>query len=471
MDHAKLVREDILRATLDQNLGIGRIGAENTGIESKLQVDVVNAAVVGTARRVAALRRLGVRPVVDEILLVAARVLLVGLDLAEEDTRARLDTRRVVELDRRLANGIEELARRLVDRTRKVKLVAICATLGANDPEILLDRVVHLDTNIRTDTGRVLRRTRRRLVSLGRDLLDLINELDKRVVCEDITLRLLKVDLVGLDGAREVTVRERRKRERALIESRLELLIRKTVGTNLDLRIARVDDGILTARKVNVVGRRVERERTERQGQVAVGRVAKRDGNLQVAATLGKLLALLDRVKLADELVNLLARLGRERVPQLELRALERVDGRVANAHGDLAQEAETDGILPRRRIGTLDNLAILDSDETGQIDLGLRVPREITLARKRKLGLATKTRLRGRRVKLDRLERKRRMSVVDKTPKVGLGLRRHVVRQELVRMTLVTNLLKNGIVRRATHLFRNLCLILANRTRATFQG
>jgi hypothetical protein len=203
----------------------------------------------------------------------------------------------------------------------------------------------------------------------------------------------------------------------------------------------------------------VECEGAERQREIAVGRMAKRNRDLQVAAALGKLLALLDRVKLADEFVNLLTRLGRERVPEVEVRALERVDGRVANAHRDLAQESETNRILPRRRIGTLDNLAILDGNETGQVNLGVRVPREVTLTRKRKLGLATKTRLRGRRVKLNRLERKRRVSVVNKTPKVRLGLVGNVMRQKLVRMALVTNLLKNGIVRRAAHLYFATCV------------
>jgi hypothetical protein len=206
VDHAELVRQDILRATLDQDLRIGRVRAKDARIECKLQVDIVNATVVGTSRRVAALRRLGVGPVVDKVLVITARVLLLGLDLAEKDARASLDTRCVVELDRRLANGIEKLVRRLINRARKVKLVAVCAALGTDDPEILLDRVVHLDTNIGTDTGSILRCTRRGLVRLRRDLLNLVDELDKRVVGENITLGLLKVDVVALDGAREVTI-------------------------------------------------------------------------------------------------------------------------------------------------------------------------------------------------------------------------------------------------------------------------
>lgn len=71
-------------------------------------------------------------------------MLLVRLNLALENARTRDDTRCVVELDLDFADGIQELARSLVDRTRKIKLVTIRAAFRAHYPDVLLDAVVKL---------------------------------------------------------------------------------------------------------------------------------------------------------------------------------------------------------------------------------------------------------------------------------------------------------------------------------------
>ena len=177
-----------------------------------------------------------------------------------------------------------------------------------------------------------------------------------------------------------------------------------------------------------------------------------RNRDLQETATLGKALLLLDRGKLADEVIDFLAGGRAQDVPNLHKRVRERVNDRAANRQRDIAQEALANRILPIRSVAALDDLVVLEGNNAGQLDAGLRVPRKVTLLGKLELGRTAKARLRGRRVKLDGLQSKRAVTVVQEAPEGRLRLLRLVVRQELVRMALVANLGKNGIVRRATH-------------------
>lgn len=179
-----------------------------------------------------------------------------------------------------------------------------------------------------------------------------------------------------------------------------------------------------------------------------------RKGNrdLQETATLGKALLLLDRAKLADEVIDFLAGRRAQDVPNLHKRVRERINDRAANRQGDIAQQALANGILPVRSIGALDDLVVLEGNNAGQLDAGLRVPGEVALLRELELGRTAKARLRGRRVELDGLQSKRAVTVMQKAPEGRLRLLRLVIRQKLVRVALVANLGENGIVRRATH-------------------
>jgi hypothetical protein len=469
VDHALTVRQDVLRATKDQDLDVGILGTKNTRIEGKLHVDIVNAGVIGPARRMEALRSLGLGPRVDKVRKVIVRVVLQRLNLTEEDTRTSLDTRRVVELDRDFTNGIQKLTRRLIDRTREIKVIAIRSAFRAHDKDVLLNRVIKLETDVGTDARRVFRSTRRRIVSLRRNDLELVNELRESIVREKITLRILKVDLVGLERACKIRVAERAQCKRTHRKLLLKLLIRKTIGSDANLAARRIDNAVVAARKVNVVRDAVEAQGTDGQGQVAVTRVRKRQRNLKLAAPLRKTLLGLDRVLLTNEIVDFLAGLCRQDVPDVQECVRVRVNDRATNRKRDFTQETVADGVLPVRGLLARHNLAILDGNNTGQVDLGLRLPGKVTLTRKRKLGLATKTRLGRCRIKINRLKRERGVAVVDKTPKVSLSFCGLVVRQEHIRMALVANLSLNGIVRGTTHLFVLQGIVRRNSTRSHF--
>jgi hypothetical protein len=137
-------------------------------------------------------------------------MVLIVLDLAEEDTRTCLHTGRIVKLDLNVADGIEKLTRRLVNGTRKVKLVAIRVAFRANDKNVLTDGIVKLKTDVVTDTRRIFRSARSRIVSLGRNDLRLIKDLDKGLIDEEIALGILEVDVIGLNLARQIGIGERR---------------------------------------------------------------------------------------------------------------------------------------------------------------------------------------------------------------------------------------------------------------------
>lgn len=454
MDHAKLVREQVLGATKDQNLGIRVLGGENTGIEGELHVDIVNAAVIGAARRVQTLRVLCVGPDVDKVLVVALRVELLGLDLALKDPRVGLDTRRVVELDRDITDGIEELTGGLVDSTRKVKLVAVRTALGADHEDVLLNRVIELQTDIRTNCRSCLRSTRGRVVSLRRNRLDLILDLDKRLLAEKITLLIVDLDVVALDRARKVIVRQRAQGDLTGRDLLNELLIRDAIRAHTDLTAGRIDNRVVLGAKRNVKDCGVEAESREGQGEVRAPRKRKRQGHKELAAALGKLAELLVRVKLANELINLLAGLGRQDIPNLQKRVRHLINDRATNRERERLQETIANRIVPVSGILAHDGLVVLDRNNARQLDAGLCLPRNVTLTRKRELGRATKTGLRGRRIEIHGLHRKGGMALMDKTPK-GSGILgvRLLMRHKLVRMALVANLCKHGIVRRATHL------------------
>ena len=452
MDHAVLVRKHVLRARENDNLRIRELGAENTRIQRDLHVDIVNARVIRTARRMEALGRLGLAPGLDEILLVILRVLLQGLDLAVKDARARNHARRVVKLDLDFADGIQELARGLIHRSRKVKLVAIRAALCTDNPDVLLDAVVELQANVGPHARRVLVGTSGSVLGLARDHLDLVLELRELLLCEERALRILQISVVGLEHDTNVAIRERRQRDLSRSELVLEVLIRVAIRSDVDLRVCRVNNRVKAARKRNLVLDSVELQRCDGQGKIRRPRVRKRNGHVQVARTLGKLALAFERVKLANEVIDFLASGRAQDVPRVHERVRELVANRAANRHRDIAQERIADRILPARRIGSRQDLAILDRDETGQRNLRVRLPSHIALLRELKLGRATKTRLARRRVNLDGLDRKGGMAVVDKAPKRGLRLSGIVIRQVLVRMALVANFRKHGIVSRATH-------------------
>ena len=266
--HAEALGQDILRARKDQDLGIRARRAENAGIQGQLDVDIINARVVGAARRVQALGSLGVGPRVDKVRKIIVGVVLIILDATEEDARARLHTRRIVKLDLDIADGIEELARRLVHGTRKVKLVAIRVALGAHNEDVFGNRIVKLEADIVADARRIFRSAGRRVLGLRRNDLRLVENLDKALVDEEITLGILEIDLVGLDLARQVGIRERCKRERAIGKALVELLVRKTIRTNVDLRTCGIDDGVVAAGKVNLIRGRVESHGSEGERQL-----------------------------------------------------------------------------------------------------------------------------------------------------------------------------------------------------------
>lgn len=208
----------------------------------------------------------------------------------------------------------------------------------------------------------------------------------------------------------------------------------------------------------------METQRSKRQSEVARTRKRERQGHKELAATFGKLAKVIVVLKLANEFIRLLARLGRQDVPDLQERIRHRINDRTADRERHILQETLANGIVPVRRILAQDGLAILDSNNTRQRHTRLGLPRNVTLLRERKLGRTTKTGLGRRGVKVDGLHRKGAVAVMDKTPKRGglilIGL---VMRHKLVRMALVANLGENGIVRRATH------LILRKRVLCTF--
>ena len=450
--HALLVRKHVLRASKDDDLDVGLLGAKNTRIQGNLHIDVVNARVVRAARRVEALRVLGIAPRVDEIRVIVIRVLLQRLDLAEKETGAGNDTRRVVKLDLDFANGIQELARRLVNRPREVKVIAIGASLGADHPDVLLDAVVELQTNIRTNTRRALVRATGSVLSLAVDDLDLIVELRELLIREESALRILELRVVALEDAANITIGERRQRDLTRSNLLFEFLIRVAVRANLDLRIRRIDNRIEARGIRDLVRDAVELQRSDGQCEVGAARVRKRNGHVKLARTLRKLALILEGIKLANQVVDLLASGRAQDIPRIHKRIRKLVANRAANRERDRAEQALANCILPAGRVLAREDLAVLERDNAGQIDLGVRLPRHVTLARKRKLGRATKTRLARCRVNLDGLNRKGRMAIMDKAPEGRLGLGRIIRRQILVSMALVANLRKDCIVSRATH-------------------
>jgi hypothetical protein len=196
----------------------------------------------------------------------------------------------------------------------------------------------------------------------------------------------------------------------------------------------------------------VESHGSEGKCQLRAARVCKGNRDIQKTTALGKTLLILDRRKLANQIINILAGGCAQDIPNLHKRIRERVNDRTTNGQGDVAQKTVTNCILPVGRIRALDDLVVLQGNNARQLDTSLGMPRKITLLRELKLGRTTETRLRGRRIKLDRLQSKRAVAVVQKAPEGRLRLLRLVIRQELIGMALVANLSKNGIVRRATH-------------------
>ena len=163
------------------------------------------------------------------------------------------------------ANGIEELTRRLVNRARKVKLVAAFAALGTNDEDLLLNAVVELQANRVADTRRILIRDLTAKVGLRRNDLNFIDQLRENLLTKEIALVVLKVDVVRLNRAVQVRIRQRAQRELARIQTRLELLVRNVIGTDTNLAVRRINNCIKTAAEINLKNDGVETEGSDGQ--------------------------------------------------------------------------------------------------------------------------------------------------------------------------------------------------------------
>ena len=193
------------------------------------------------------------------------------------------------------------------------------------------------------------------------------------------------------------------------------------------------------------------------QSEVRAARKRERQRHEKLARPLRKLTEIVLIVKLANELIGLLARLGRQDVPHLQERVRHGVNDRATHRKRHVLQETLANGVVPVRGILAQDRLAVLDCDDARQRHTRLGLPSNIALLRERKLGRTTKAGLRRRGVKVNRLHRKGTVTIVDKAPEGrGLILIGLVMRHKLVRMALVANLGKNGIVRRATHLINS---------------
>ena len=170
--------------------------------------------------------------------------------------------------------------------------------------------------------------------------------------------------------------------------------------------------------------------------------------------------------KLAHHVSKFLAGLGRQNIVAIHVRIRQRINDRTANGERDLAQETLTDGVIPLDCILARLNLSILERDDCGQLNLGLRLPSKVALARKCKLGRATKLGLGSRRIKINRLLRKGRVLVVQEAPEVGLGFLGVLDDQELVGMALVADFRLNCIMSCTAHLLRDILFIVSNSTR-----
>lgn len=274
--HAILVREHVLGPTKHKDLGIRALGAKDAGIESKLHLDAIDTIVVRAAGRVLALGILRIGPHIDKLVLVTGRLVeLIRLHETEIRTGAGLNTRRIAEADGGLAHRIEDETRGLVERTGEVKIIGIGPVLGANDPHVLIDTVVELETSVVLHTGCGLDSTRGRVVGLGRNDLEIVEHLGKRNLAELVTLLIVQIDIGALHAALEIALLERRQRQRSTGEASIDLLIREAVGANIDLASRRIDEGLGPGAKVNLQNDLVEGQGHNRKRKRAVAAEAK----------------------------------------------------------------------------------------------------------------------------------------------------------------------------------------------------
>lgn len=452
VDHAELVRQQILGATKDENLGIRALGAKNARIKGQLELDAVDAIVIRSTGRVLVLRILGIRPHVDELILVAGSLVeLVRLDEAEILSGAGLHAGRISELDGGLAHGIEDETRGLVGGSREVEIIRIGPVLGANDPEILKDAVVELETRRVLDTGRDLRRTGSRIISLGRDHLELVEHLRKGNLAKLVALLIVEVHIGALHAALEIALLERRERERAIRKARIDLLIGNTVGAYVDLAVAGIDNGIRAGAEVDLENDLVEGERDNRKRKGTITAEAKRERNPESVAALGPGNLLLDGIKLANKLVRELGRAARERIPDVHEAVGQRIDDGATDGKRDVLEDSVPDRVVPIGSLG--DDLVVLDADEARKVDARIRVPRKVALTRHHVLGRSAEAGLRRRRIIVHGLKGVREVLLVDEPPEAHRGLLESIRNQDLVRVALGGKFSPNGIVSCA-HLF-----------------
>lgn len=452
MHHSVLVRQHVLGATKDEDLGIRALGAKDAGIKRKLHLDGVNAVVVRATRGVLALRILRIRPHVDELVLVTGRLVeLIRLNEAEIRTRTGLDTGRIAEADGGLAHGIEDQTGGLVERTREVKVVGIRPVLGTNNPHVLINAVVKLETGVVLDTGSRLNSARRGVVGLGGNDLEIVKHLGKGNLAELVALLIVKVDIGALHAALEVTLLERRQGQGSRGKTGINLLVRKAVGANIDLAPRRVDEGLSSGAEVNLQNDLVKGQSNDWESQAAVAAEAEGQRNPERMRALGPGRLLLNGVKLADKLVRELGRATSQCVPHVHERVGERINDSPADSKRHVLEQTIPDGVVPVRRNGA--NLVVLDADETRKIDAGIRVPGQITLTRHHVLGRPTEAGLGRSRIVVHGLKRVCQMLLMDEAPKANSRLLKGLRNQNLVGVALGGKFSPNGIVSGA-HLF-----------------
>ena len=423
-----LEAEQVLVARVDDDVRRLRV-LEDARVEEQVDVDVVNAGVVGASCGLRVLRVDGVRPDVDELARDVG-VVLVRLHQAEEGAGACLNARCVVErhLDRR--DGVEDEARAsesvVVKVASKVKVeVVLDLVLRAHRKNVLHHDVVELKAHGHLGVGRVFagrgalrrRRLHRALLHLREDLLELaVRKLGALVVVE--------VHVAGFDQNLEVRVDERREAAGASerrIESRL------AVGSHVHgprrrRRHGGGDDNAVGAlRERNLEHHVVELQGHEREREARVLGEGERQGDVQPARAARRGLAQGHRVVLANHLAQALARLAGELLPHEQVRVVERVDDRAADAQLDLLKQVLANRVGPVARVfagGNFKRVAASRAEHNArQPDLGVRVPHQVALALKRELDVGGSKARGAVAVRLDGLHREGRVLHVNKAP------------------------------------------------------